>query len=680
MNSALFDELIKSGESDIVDFKEIGYFVSTATSKKDKDADFLKDILSFANTIRERPAYIIIGVKDNGDRIGITEHDFTDNSVLQAKIKDKTNPIPKFSAYPYHDKEGRKYQIIEIPVSWYSGPCLPTVALGNQIEKGTVYLRRLSSNEKAIPDEIAKLYDWLKALPRLTDLNAKADKKARENGTFQFDEITIQNLFGNEAAEDEDTERLKEYYFKNDIFDQIAVDLPLRILVGHKGIGKSALFNVAVIEDREAGRLPIIIKPDDVANLGKHSADFSSAIVNWREGLMHLILRKTFSSFGLKLEINVDLSDIEGNFVDFIVDKLTEEYEKDTLSLHNKKALESFLQKPIINTYVDDLDRGWEGTKSDISKISALLNAVRDLIRTEKRKLQFKISLRSDVYFLYRTSDESTDKTQGSVIWYRWTLHEILGLLVKRVRTYFGKEVDELLLRSAHQADLATNLDAIMEPFFSGQGKWENKAMYQVLLSVIRKRPRDLVKLLALAARNAKKRNSPLITTNDLKAIFDEYSLDRIQDTINEYKSELPAIERLIFGMKPASSAAKASENFYYKTQELLLKINKIRERGEFRFANGKTADAKELAAFLYKINFITATKRKEEGGYIERKDFEENRYLVPKLKTLAMIGKCIWPSVGAFSLVYLAVIYILQSRLEISPLLTILFQGDEIS
>jgi hypothetical protein len=141
-----------------------------------------------------------------------------------------------------------------------------------------------------------------------------------------------------------------------------------------------------------------------------------------------------------------------------------------------------------------------------------------------------------------------------------------------------------------------------------------------------------LVKLLTLAARNAENRNSAIITTQDLKTIFDEYSLDRIQDTINEYKSELPNIERLLFGMKPDKKTWRASESFYYNTQNLLLKINKIRERGEFVFSNGKRADAKELAAFLYKINFLTATKLKEDG-FIERKDFEENRYLAPKFE-----------------------------------------------
>lgn len=403
-------------------------------------------------------------------------------------------------------------------------------------------------------------------------------------------------------------------------------------MVGHKGIGKSALFNVSMIEDKEAGKLPIKIKPDDVAHLGKNVSDFSDIIRNWREGLLNIILKKIFTYFGVRSIPEIDFGIIEGRFVKFIIEKLNEAFENDLISETGLSFIQPFLKNQVINVYIDDLDRGWEGTKYDITKISALLNAVRDILNTENRKLQFKISLRSDVYFLYRTSDESTDKTQSSVIWYRWTQDAILRLLVKRIRTYFNKEVDDDLLRSSHQADLAKNLDAIIEPIFSGQGKWENKRMYQVLLSVIRKRPRDLVKLLTLAARNADKRKSAIITTTDLKAVFDEYSLDRIQDTINEYKSELPNIERLIFGMKPDKIALKASESFYYKTPSLLSKINKIREHATFYFANGKQADAKELAAFLYKINFLTATKVKDDG-FIERKDFEENRYLVPKFE-----------------------------------------------
>ncbi|MBA4124488.1 MAG: hypothetical protein H0X72_18760 [Acidobacteria bacterium] len=62
---------------------------------------------------------------------------------------------------------------------------------------------------------------------------------------IEFTDDNIQKLFGHEAAEDEDPERLKKYYFKSSIYDRIATDLPIRILVGHKGIGKSALFKIA---------------------------------------------------------------------------------------------------------------------------------------------------------------------------------------------------------------------------------------------------------------------------------------------------------------------------------------------------------------------------------------------------------------------------------------------------
>lgn len=232
MNQEKFKQLIQDGESDLVDFKVVGYFNGDPSTKKDKDAEFAKDILSFANTVRQENAYIIIGVKDNGEKVGITDADFMDSAILQAKIKDKVSPIPNFKSFPFYDENGLKFQIIEILVSWTSTAYLPTVTIGNTIKKGQVYLRRLSSNEEATYDEIVKLNEWLKGLPKLAQFNSNAQTNSRKDNSFRFDEVAIQKLFGNEAAEDEEASRLREYYFKNDTFDKICVDLPLRILVG----------------------------------------------------------------------------------------------------------------------------------------------------------------------------------------------------------------------------------------------------------------------------------------------------------------------------------------------------------------------------------------------------------------------------------------------------------------
>ena len=66
-----------------------------------------------------------------------------------------------------------------------------------------------------------------------------------------FTDENIQKLFGFEDAESEPISRLKEYYLKRETHDRVLVDLPIRALVGHKGTGKSALFKVAISEERE---------------------------------------------------------------------------------------------------------------------------------------------------------------------------------------------------------------------------------------------------------------------------------------------------------------------------------------------------------------------------------------------------------------------------------------------
>lgn len=450
-----------------------------------------------------------------------------------------------------------------------------------------------------------------------------------------FTEENIQALFGNEAAEDEDISRLKEYYFKNDAYKQAIADLPLRIIVGHKGIGKSALFQVAMAEDAEVGNVSILVKPDDIVNLGYGEASFVNLVTQWKEGLKKVIFKKVFSKYnniGDEDKFHeIYLKKYPGKIVNFFLDMFEGKLNEQNIDLRKVKqgTITSFLSKKKIIVYLDDLDLGWESRKEDIRRISALLNAIRH-ISQDLPGIQFRVALRTDVYFLVRTSDESTDKIGGSVVWYKWTNHEILVMLAKRIETFFGRTINEGQLIQTEQRLVARYLDAVMEKRFQGYGKWENAPLHRILMSVIRRRPRDLVKFCTLAAKRAYARKSNLIGTRDMMDVFDEYSQDRIQDAINEYKSELPDIHRLLFGMKPSRAERKAELMYRYDTPGLIRKINAIIQSGQFRFANGNVADEKSLAGFLYKINFLIARKDLSDGE-IDRKYFEENRYLSSK-------------------------------------------------
>jgi len=453
---------------------------------------------------------------------------------------------------------------------------------------------------------------------------------------MDFSEFNIQRLFGQEAAESEEIERLREYYLKNKIYSKVIVDLPLRIVVGHKGIGKSALFKIGMDDERNNGRLTFIIKPDDISGIGGKDDDFLSLITRWKIGINEIIANKIINYFGLynedsnliqkALGAGVTLLDLLGDTIK-IKDKIDLSRINSDLKI---KAINNFLSTNKVSIYIDDLDRGWKGRSEDIQRISALLNAVRD-ISSENKGIYFRVNLRSDVYFLSRTSDESTDKTEGSVIWFDWSNHEIFALLIKRVATFNGQYgLSDKQLISKKQTELMSYLNNIIEEKFTGNGKWSNAPMHKILMSLIRRRPRDLVKLLTLAARQAQDDESIIIKTEHLKKILDEYSQGRLQDTINEFVSELPDVERLILGMKPAKRQKNTLVNYNYSTSSLLEKIKSIEQQGIFKGANKKTLTTKELAAFLYKIGFITARKILPDGT-IDRKFFEQNRYLSSK-------------------------------------------------
>lgn len=380
-----------------------------------------------------------------------------------------------------------------------------------------------------------------------------------------FTEIEIQSIFGHEAAEDEDIARLRQYYVKSRTFEHVSSDLALRIVVGHKGIGKSALFQVAMAEDGEAGRIAILIRPDDVLDIDTGDKEFLKAIRDWKTGISEIIAAKVLEKVGADGEAWRDyFQKFSGTLLGFLDKTFKGEMPFSTVPA-KKLLVDRFLEEQRISIYIDDLDRGWQGRKQDIHRISALLNAARDL-STESRGLLFRISLRSDVYYLVRTSDESTDKIEGSVIWYTWTNHEIFALLVKRVESFFGRTIDDATLLAMHQQRLSNFLRPIIVERFDGRGHWKNAPIYRVLLSLVRKRPRDLVKLLTLSARAARNDGAGKIHTAHLEQSFEEYSQGRLQDTVNEFRSELPDIERLLISMKPSSKKRTTKESYIYST------------------------------------------------------------------------------------------------------------------
>lgn len=446
-----------------------------------------------------------------------------------------------------------------------------------------------------------------------------------------FTDENIAKLFGAEAAEDEPEERFRQYFFYNQTYDNLTSNLPLRILVGHKGVGKSALLKRARLNDNDNNILGIWLTPSDVAAVSvRHDVpDFIKLVEYWKQGILAIIAKHVIGEAADDLLNKEQMGRFARHISSFIpaITAILSEKTGITAQHFSRSIVDNFVKSGVINVYIDDIDRGWSASRADIKNISALLNAMRDLSGADRR-IRFRIGLRSDVYFLVRTSDESTDKIENNVIWLSWINHEILCIIAKRIETFFGADRDQEAILKLNQTDITKNiLSKVIDPVFAGAGHWSSRPIHNVLLSLTRQRPRDLVKLMQGAAKRAAVARNQIISSTNLERSFEEYSNERLQDIINEFRSELPDIERLLLEMKPTKRERTAKESFLFSNDKLSKKITEIMHHTNLRFTNGRPVTGKALVQFLYKIDFITARKIMPDGS-IDRRYFDRSRFL----------------------------------------------------
>lgn len=160
-----FENLLKSNESDTVDFKVCNYAFDSSTpeEKKRKRAEFVKDIISMANTPRDGSSYIVLGVRifpdGKKDLEGLDAS--LDDADLQSKFDSICHPHPRFKYEPVQHA-GKSFAFIEIPADKNIGPILPLKDVGNVLRMHAVYHRRNSQNAMADVSEQKRIYEWFR--------------------------------------------------------------------------------------------------------------------------------------------------------------------------------------------------------------------------------------------------------------------------------------------------------------------------------------------------------------------------------------------------------------------------------------------------------------------------------------------------------------------------------------
>lgn len=455
-----------------------------------------------------------------------------------------------------------------------------------------------------------------------------------QNGPAPFSPENRAHIFGQEAAEKEDKIRFREYFFKNRAFESVSSDLPLRILVGQKGIGKSALLRMCALEDETNGVITIKLTPDDTFDKIATTNSKIAMTKAWKENLTDLIFHKVIETLAAPSEHETTRSfqyKKFGSDAASAVMGFFKHTKSDFFDAAKLPIIKNFIEREKIRIYIDDLDRDWTGDQLGVDRISALLIAISDLT-IESRTLQFRIGLRSDIFYRVSTQEDTIDKIETSIVRLTWTNHEILTVLAGRIQTYLGHDIDLKRTGELRQHQIAGYLDAFFEDRFKGEGVWSNIPMYRALLSFVRARPRDLILLCHAAAERADLDGAHRISSDHIRAILPEYSRKRLNDIVVEFRSELSNVRELLEEMRPFKKEKTTLQSYSYTTDQLISKLNNIVSRKNFIFSYGKAATSQDLLRFLFRVNFITARKRDAEN-YIVRKYFEEGEAIYNQIQ-----------------------------------------------
>jgi hypothetical protein len=206
-----FQNIIERSESSTLDSKKEMYDFDNDADLR-KAAEFVKDVISFCNTIRTETSFIILGVEETSDKSKIL-HGLSkdvDDAILHDKLKDKVYPRPQFKYYSICHNNSR-FGLLEFPVTKYITPLSATIKMKG-IEPGKIYYRNGTSNTEALGLEVIKISDWLRSLPEIghaTNRNERINQLLKDLTTDKALSTIISDLYA--FSKDYELNEIKQF-------------------------------------------------------------------------------------------------------------------------------------------------------------------------------------------------------------------------------------------------------------------------------------------------------------------------------------------------------------------------------------------------------------------------------------------------------------------------------------
>ena len=458
-------------------------------------------------------------------------------------------------------------------------------------------------------------------------------------GYEKFDYENRLKLFGHEDAVQEDEQRLSTFFYKKSQYDEVTSNAGFQVITGEKGTGKSALIKMACIQEEQNGRVPIRLRLDDLAEIYGEILECNKLYalkLLWKKAIAKVIVMKIASKLHFSLSDDkakvltwaYEYGYAEKDFITQCAEKFhntikdfydseEKEYDKGEYQI-----LKRLIGNKQIRLFLDDFDLDWKGSENDILIIKSLIISLIDMT-SDIKGLSARIALRTDVYEMIR-NEEFSDKIESATIKCLWNNQELIVALAKRICAFNGDKFDSNIERNPADSQFKVKyyLNSVFESYFPPDIRyWGGADTSKVIYALLRRKPRDIVKLCLGLAKYAYDRKKSKIDYECFYQTLDLYSSERLKDLVNEYKNQMTNLEKVLVRMAPTKKeiANKASGKYVYTTTELIEKIKNIKSNISIMIyspqSNQKTeANQHDIAHFLYKIGFITGRKNSKTG------------------------------------------------------------------
>lgn len=455
------------------------------------------------------------------------------------------------------------------------------------------------------------------------------------------------DLFGNDAAEDEEEAVFRAYVLQRDEANTFRdAARRLAIVRAYKGEGKSALLRLTqsalvlagvdlAIREPASTILPAL-ESDDLARsirdwkkalLGRLAAEVGQHIgFAWSDDSMALVEeaerggfkpRFFLSSILERLKFGISIAGAEG------AAKVAAELGANRLGTTNPQAtVQRWLSKrDPVWLLIDDVDLNFQNTAAQKNRVSAFFIACRELVNSIP-ELRIRATIRPNVWTTIKLEYEPLSHVEQYMCDLSWSEEQQKKLLARRIEGYLQRR--SLLAKVPKKdGDRDRNLIGLVfdDPVIWGRFNRE-RAPHIMLHTLSKHRPRWLVELSKVAALRASKRHVERIGRDDVIAELGEFGRRRIEDTNAEFRAQCPEVGEL-FG---AFHGGKEE----YSTAELVSLVrDRILSHLTPRLA-GVVGPVREIevARFLFEIGFFYGRRDNADGTY-EHITFSDNPLLL---------------------------------------------------